>query len=93
MSQTPIPIDLSSESRQGHLEAIFGTFCTRRALSVQQQRVLDLYLKGKCDKEIAEICRCAEATIHEHWRRMARKVGGTLKSDVIGDFHRFLGGG
>jgi len=28
----------------------------------------------------------------EAYRRMARKAGGTLRSDVIADFHRFLAG-
>ena len=63
-------------------------------LNDEQERKLILreYLNGKNDKEIALSCRCSEATIYEHWRRMARKAGGSQKGDVIADFHRFLAG-
>jgi DNA-binding CsgD family transcriptional regulator len=59
-------------------------------LSKQQRMILRMYLDGMSDKEIAQICRCSEATVYEHWRRMARKAGGSQKGDVISDFHRFL---
>jgi DNA-binding NarL/FixJ family response regulator len=73
------------------LESIASAYAVGRVLSKQQQMILRLYLDGKNDKEIAEICRCSEATVYEHWRRMARKAGGSQKGDVITDFHRFLG--
>jgi DNA-binding NarL/FixJ family response regulator len=75
-----------------HFELVVRAYSAERALSSQQRMVLDLYLGGKNDKEIAEICGCSEATVHEYWRRMARKAGATLKSEVIADFHRFLAG-
>jgi DNA-binding CsgD family transcriptional regulator len=67
-------------------------YCTMRALSGRQRQVLELYLIGNNDKEIAESFRCSAATVYEHWRRMARKANGVHKSDAINDFHRFLGG-
>jgi DNA-binding NarL/FixJ family response regulator len=69
---------------------LVATYATSRRLSKQQALILDLYLNGKSDKEIAELCACAGATVYEHWRRMARKSGGRQKSDLIADFHRYL---
>jgi DNA-binding NarL/FixJ family response regulator len=63
-----------------------------RALSGQQRLIFGLYLGGSNDKTIAEHCGCSEATVYEHWRRMAKKAGGTHKADAINDFHRFLAG-
>jgi DNA-binding NarL/FixJ family response regulator len=81
-----------AKDRGAHFESIIRSYSTDRVLSRQQQLILREYLTGKNDKEIAESCRCSEATVYEHWRRMARKAGGSQKSDVIADFHRFLGG-
>ncbi|HTE55487.1 MAG TPA: LuxR C-terminal-related transcriptional regulator [Kofleriaceae bacterium] len=80
-------------SRRGeHLESVFSSYSVDRVLSKQQQTILRQYLNGMSDKEIARLCRCSEATVYEHWRRMARKAGGSHKGDVIADFHRFLAG-
>jgi DNA-binding CsgD family transcriptional regulator len=68
-----------------------SSYSVGRVLSKQQLLILRMYLEGKNDKEIAQICGCSEATVYEHWRRMARKAGGSQKGDVISDFHRFLG--
>jgi DNA-binding NarL/FixJ family response regulator len=76
-----------------HLESMFRSYSVDRELSKQQRMILRLYLDGMNDKEIAQVCRCAEATVYEHWRRMARKAGGSHKGDVISDFHRFLATG
>lgn len=73
-----------------HLELVFDRYSTNRVLSKQQQQILRLYLSGMSDKEIAHTCKCSEATVYEHWRRMARKAGGIHKGDAIADFHRFL---
>ena len=51
-----------------------------------------LYAGCNVENAAYPVGQCAEATVHEHWRRMARKAGGTLRSDVIADFHRFLAG-
>jgi DNA-binding NarL/FixJ family response regulator len=85
------PALAQAKQRGAHLESVFRSYSEGRDLSRQQQLVLREYLNGKNDKEIALTCRCSEATIYEHWRRMARKAGGSQKSDVIADFHRFLG--
>lgn len=76
-----------------HLESVLTSYAAHRGISGQQLVVLRLYLEGKNDKEIADLCSCSGATVYEHWRRMAKKSGGSLKSEVIADFHRFLGGG
>ena len=89
---TYVPAQLESKQRGAHLDSVFRSYSVIRVLSRQQQLILREYLTGKNDKEIAQTCRCAEATIYEHWRRMARKAGGSQKSDVIADFHRFLAG-
>jgi len=89
---TYVPALLESKQRGAHLDSVFRSYSVIRVLSPQQQLILREYLNGKNDKEIAQTCRCAEATIYEHWRRMARKAGGSQKSDVIADFHRFLAG-
>jgi DNA-binding CsgD family transcriptional regulator len=61
-----------------------------RSLSVRQRQVLEAYLIGNNDKEIASSFNCSATTVYEHWRRMARKASGQHKSDVVNDFHRFL---
>lgn len=76
-----------------HLSHVLRTYASRRGLSAQQQLILHLYLAGDGDKEIATACGCSLSTVYEHWRRMARKVGGSCKQHVIADFHRFLAGG
>ena len=73
-------------------EELVASYAASRRLSKQQALILDLYLSGKSDKEIAELCACSGATVYEHWRRMARKSGGRQKSDIIADFHRYLRG-
>jgi DNA-binding NarL/FixJ family response regulator len=70
----------------GSIEA----YIKARNLSTKQRTILRLYLAGSNDKAIAEDCGCSVATVYEHWRRMAKKVGGAQKGDVIADFHRFL---
>jgi DNA-binding CsgD family transcriptional regulator len=75
-----------------HLDSVVASYATYRGISAQQLVVLKLYLQGKSDKEIADICQCSTATVYEHWRRMAKKLLATLKSDVVADFHRFLAG-
>jgi len=85
LAATPVP-------GPTHLESIFSSYSVDRVLSKQQRMILRMYLHGRSDKEIAQICHCSEATVYEHWRRMARKAGGSHKGDVISDFHRFLGG-
>ena len=79
-------------SWRDHFETVFASYVAKRALSAHQQRILRLYLRGANDKEIAEQCTCSEATVYEHWHRMARKAGSMHKCDVIADFHRFLKG-
>jgi DNA-binding NarL/FixJ family response regulator len=78
--------------RSSHLESVMTSYANTRALSKQQQMIFRLYLSGMSDKGIAETCNCSAATVYEHWRRMARKAGGTHKGDAIADFHRFLAG-
>jgi DNA-binding CsgD family transcriptional regulator len=80
-----------SNDRGQYLEEAIKTYASKRSLSARQQRILGLYLEGMGDKEIAGVCGCSEATVYEHWRRMARKGGGHNKGDSISDFHRFLG--
>ena len=75
-----------------HLDQAFRAYCVHRSLSPRQERVLALYLAGSNDKEMADAFGCSEATVYEHWRRMARKASGFHKWDVVTDFHRFLAG-
>jgi DNA-binding NarL/FixJ family response regulator len=89
-SRSAPPAAASDTPRTTHLESIFSSYSVDRVLSKQQRMILRMYLDGMSDKEIAQICRCSEATVYEHWRRMARKAGGSQKGDVISDFHRFL---
>jgi DNA-binding CsgD family transcriptional regulator len=77
-------------SGAGILREAIESYAASRVLSARQRRILALYLEGKPDKQIAAICGCSEATVYEHWRRMARKAGGRTKSDSISDFHGFL---
>jgi DNA-binding CsgD family transcriptional regulator len=82
-----------SEEARGTLGALGYTlqaYAEQRGLSPQQQAIVRLYLMGGNDKEIALELQCAECTVYEHWRRMAKKAGGSHKEDVVTDFHRFL---
>jgi len=72
------------------LESLVESYATDRLLSKQQRMILRFYLDGRNDKAIAGLCGCSEATVYEHWRRMAKKVGGAHKGDAIADFHRYL---
>jgi DNA-binding CsgD family transcriptional regulator len=72
------------------LGPLLDIYCAMRALSRRQRQVLELYLIGNNDKEIADSFRCSSTTVYEHWRRMAKKASGAHKSDVVTDFHRFL---
>lgn len=72
------------------LKSLVDAYAADRMLSKQQRMILRYYLDGRNDKAIAELCGCSEATVYEHWRRMAKKVGGAQKGDAIADFHRFL---
>lgn len=80
------------EATRSTLGQSLDGYCSLRSLSRRQKQVLELYLVGNNDKEIAEAFRCSGATVYEHWRRMARKANGACKSDVVTDFHRFLAG-
>lgn len=80
----------SSRPGTGRLEALLEAYSLERGLSPQQRFILRLHLAGNNDKEIACTCSCSEATVYEHWRRMARKAGGMHKACVINDFHKFL---
>src|SRR5262245_8379350 len=72
------------------LEDSLNVYCSTRSLSRRQRQVLELYLVGNNDKEIADSFRCSATTVYEHWRRIARKANGAHKSDAINDFHRLL---
>jgi DNA-binding NarL/FixJ family response regulator len=76
-----------------HVESVLLSYAALRGFSDQQFAILNFYLEGKSDKEIAKVCQCSCATVYEHWSRMAKKSGRSRKSDVIADFHRFLRGG
>jgi DNA-binding NarL/FixJ family response regulator len=80
-------------SEAGDFAASIEAYIKARSLSTKQRTILRLYLAGSNDKAIAEECGCSVATVYEHWRRMAKKVGGAQKGDVIADFHRFLDSG
>jgi DNA-binding CsgD family transcriptional regulator len=81
--------DLGSQ-KAASLEDALNDYCASRSLSGRQRQVLELYLIGNNDKEIASAFNCSATTVYEHWRRMARKANGVHKSDVVNDFHRFL---
>jgi hypothetical protein len=86
--------DLGPQKAASALEEPLNDYCATRSLSARQRQVLQLYLIGSNDKEIASSFNCSATTVYEHWRRMAKKVAGKAngvhKSDVINDFHRFL---
>jgi DNA-binding CsgD family transcriptional regulator len=86
-----VAVTRAAENRGRYLAEAIESYAASRVLSARQQQILGLYLEGKGDKEIASLCGCSEATVYEHWRRMARKGGGHNKGDSISDFHRFLG--
>ncbi|HEY7373282.1 MAG TPA: LuxR C-terminal-related transcriptional regulator, partial [Polyangia bacterium] len=82
--------DLGPARTASALEESLNDYCAARSLSARQRQVLELYLVGNNDKEIACSFNCSATTVYEHWRRMAKKAKGVHKSDVVNDFHRFL---
>jgi len=78
------------KERASPLGELLNEYCAMRSLKGRQRQVLELYLVGNNDKEIAGSFNCSATTVYEHWRRMAKKASGQHKSDVINDFHRFL---
>jgi DNA-binding NarL/FixJ family response regulator len=87
----PLGLPLGAAARPSpSFDNLVAAYAASRRLSRQQALILDLYLNGKSDKEIAALCACSGATVYEHWRRMAKKSGGRQKSDLVADFHRFL---
>lgn len=81
----------TAAERSAFFKHALDLYAGERGFSDRQKQVLKLHLRGKNDKDIAVICKCSDATVYEYWHRMARKVGGSYKSDVIADFHHFLG--
>jgi len=82
--------DIGLQKATPPLEESLNDYCALRALSGRQRQVLELYLIGNNDKEIAGAFSCSATTVYEHWRRIARKAKGVHKSDAINDFHRYL---
>ncbi|HEY3494496.1 MAG TPA: LuxR C-terminal-related transcriptional regulator [Polyangiaceae bacterium] len=96
LRSTPPPESATSQTtgeRARDFSDTIEAYVSARNLSAKQRTILRLYLAGSNDKMIAEECGCSVATVYEHWRRMAKKVGGTQKADVVADFHRFLDAG
>jgi DNA-binding NarL/FixJ family response regulator len=92
IGRRPAKTELSPSEGTGRLDGFLEAYSAQRGLSPQQRAILRLHLAGNNDKEIASACACSEATVYEHWRRMARKAGGMHKGCVLNDFHRFLDG-
>jgi DNA-binding CsgD family transcriptional regulator len=82
--------DAGPGSAASALDEPLNAYCAARSLSRRQRQVLELYLTGNNDKEIASTFNCSATTVYEYWRRMAKKANGAHKSDVVNDFHRFL---
>jgi DNA-binding NarL/FixJ family response regulator len=86
------PVVAVADDRQcAYFESMLASYARTRGLSDRQVTILRLHLGGTKNKEIGSLCGCSEATVHEHWRRMAKKIGGRYQEEVIADFHRFLG--
>jgi DNA-binding CsgD family transcriptional regulator len=85
-----VRVELGPRTTTSALVDALGEYCSMRSLSGRQRQVLELYLVGNNDKEIASSFNCSATTVYEHWRRMAKKANGVHKSDVVNDFHRFL---
>jgi DNA-binding CsgD family transcriptional regulator len=83
-------VELGPPKATSALGDAFNLYCETRSLSGRQRQVLEMYLIGNNDKEIAGSFSCSATTVYEHWRRMAKKANGAHKSDVVNDFHRFL---
>jgi DNA-binding CsgD family transcriptional regulator len=82
--------DAASDGERHGLAGVIAAFSSHRRLSPRQRLILELHLSGQNDKEIAVALGCEVTTVYEHWRRMARKSGGTGKAEVVADFHRYL---
>ena len=81
----------ADDRRRDYFEKMLASYARSRGFSDQQEKILRHHLAGTKNKEIASLCGCSEGTVHEHWRRMAKKIGGRYQDEVIGDFHRYLG--
>jgi DNA-binding CsgD family transcriptional regulator len=75
------------------LNEVIAAYARKRKLSPRQAEIIHQHVRGRADKEVAASFGCTEATVYEHWRRMAQKCGLHLKSEVIADFHAFVWNG
>ncbi len=69
---------------------IIAAYGQERRCSSAQRAVLSLHFEGYHNKEIAAALQMAPATVHEHWRRIAAKVGCRGQSAVVADVYRYL---
>jgi len=76
--------------RRGGLGSVVARYSQQRRLSDTQSVVLILHFGGVHDKEIACELGVSVATVHEHWRRIARKSECRTRADVLADVYRFL---
>ena len=63
-----LALDLATESPAvsapgSDFEDLVAAYAASRRLSKQQALILDYYLSGKSDKEIAELCECSGSTV------------------------------
>ena len=75
---------------RGGLGLLIARYSQHRGLSETQGAVLQRHFAGVHDKEIASELRVSVTTVHEHWRRIARKTECRTKADVLADVYLFL---
>ena len=53
------------------------------ALSPQHTRIVELVLRGMCDKQIAETLGISKSTLRTHWERIALRTGAKGRTAVL----------
>jgi DNA-binding CsgD family transcriptional regulator len=74
----------------GVFGAAIDDYAKEHGLSSTQSAILRFHFAGRHTKEVADLLDVAPATVHEHWRRMARKLGCLTRGEVLANVYRFL---
>ncbi|WP_175779603.1 helix-turn-helix transcriptional regulator [Burkholderia anthina] len=85
-AQPAPPVEQPAQDVRGDLEAAFADFATD-ALTVREQEIVSLILRGHSSLSISHLLDIAEGTVKNHRKHIHAKLGISSQSEL---FHRFV---
>ncbi len=79
-------VEQPEQDVRGYLEAAFADFATE-ALTLREQEIVSLILRGHSSLSIAHLLDIAEGTVKNHRKHIHAKLGISSQSEL---FHRFV---